>query len=96
MLVVDDGEVPPGVYDQLEHDGWICAHTPDVASALVVLHQVRPALVLIGHVDDARDQVALRALHADPFMAGVKLEVLRDAGEGGGLAEQLKALLAAP
>jgi hypothetical protein len=101
VLVVDGGEVPSSVYQRLDHEGWICGHAPDIRSALVVLHQVRPALVLVGSVDEARDAAALRALRQDPFMAGVPLVLLGgptppgETGEIGALAEQLQALMPA-
>jgi hypothetical protein len=101
VLVVDGGEVPSSVYRRLDQEGWICGHAPDIRSALVVLHQVRPALVLVGSVDEARDVMALQALREDPFMAGVPLVLLGghappgETGEIGALAKQLQALMPA-
>jgi hypothetical protein len=101
VLIVDTGDVPPAVYDWLEREGWILAQVPDIASALAMLHQVRPAIVLVGSTDGRRDAQALSTLGQDPFMAGVPLvalgsapEAVLDSGEIGRLAQRLDALVA--
>jgi hypothetical protein len=88
VLVIDNGEVPPSVYESLEQDGWICGHARDVASAVAMLHEVRPALVLV------RSNEQSRTLREDPLLAGLSLVVLdEDAGEPGALAARLDALV---
>ena len=90
VLVIDTGEVPPSVYRSLEEDGWICAHAPDLASARLMLHEVRPALVLVRSADDSS------VLHQDPLLAGVPLVILdRAPGEIDALAARLDALVGA-
>jgi hypothetical protein len=94
VLVIDRGEVPPPVYQSLEEDGWICGRAPNVAAALALLRQVRPALVLLGSADGGETTRAALALRQDPFMAGVGVVVLGEpAGEIGGLPERLDAVL---
>jgi hypothetical protein len=90
VLVIDTGEVPPSVYRSLEQDGWICAHAADLASARLLLHEVRPALVLVRSAEESR------ALAEDPLLAGVPLVVLGQApGEIDALAARLDALVLA-
>jgi hypothetical protein len=90
VLVLDTGEVPSSVYRSLEQDGWICAHAPDVAAARLMLHEVRPALVLVRTAEESS------ALHQDPLLAGVPMVLLGQApGEIEALPSRLDALVAA-
>ena len=90
VLVIDTGEFPPSMYASLEQDGWICAHAPDVASARLMLHEVRPALVLVRSAEESS------ILRQDPLLAGVPLVLLGQApGEIDALAARLDALVAA-
>jgi hypothetical protein len=90
VLVIDTGEVPSSVYRSLEQDGWICAHAPDVAAARLMLHEVRPALVLVRSAEESS------ALRQDPLLAGVPMVLLGQApGEIEALASRLDALVAA-
>jgi hypothetical protein len=90
VLVIDTGELPPSVYRSLEQDGWICAQAPDVAAARLMLHEVRPALVLVRTAEESK------ALHTDPLLAGVPMVLLGQApGEIEALAARLDALVAA-
>jgi VpsR domain len=90
VLVIDTGELPRSMYASLERDGWICAHAPDLASARLMLHEVRPALVLVRTAEESS------ALRRDPLLAGVPLVLLGQApGEIDALASRLDALVAA-
>jgi hypothetical protein len=90
VLVIDAGEVPPSVYQALEQHGWICAHAPDLAAGRLMLHEVRPALVLVRSADE------LRALRRDPLLDGVPVLALDQApGEIDTLAARLDALVLA-
>ena len=92
VLVIDMGAVPPSVYRSLEQDGWICVHAPDLASARVLLHEVRPALVL------AQSTLEACTLRQDPLLAGVPVVVLEEAAgeiDSLGLAARLDALVLA-
>jgi hypothetical protein len=90
VLVIDAGDVPPRVYTALEQDGWICAHAPDMASARLMLHEVRPALVLVPSAE------VRHTLRQDPLLAGVPMVVLNQApGEIDELAARLDALVLA-
>jgi hypothetical protein len=111
LLAVGDSPALTGVRRRLAQEGWICGRAPDLGSALVMLHQVRPALVLIAATAGTRSARALRALRHDPFMAGVPLvlvggaaselpqtaadAVLAEPNETSSVPAQLEALLAA-
>ena len=73
VMVIDTGDLPPSVYRSLEQDGWICAHAPDLATARLMLHEVRPALVLVRSADERS------LLRRDPLLDGVPVVVLDEA-----------------
>ena len=56
---------------RLEPAGWICVACPSVGEAMRLLHEVRPAIVLVCVEDPAERRRALQQLRADPLVAGV-------------------------
>ena len=83
VLAVGDSPALARVSRHLAQEGWIHGQAPDVASALAVVHQVRPALVLVAATDDGGDDRALRTLRSDPFLAGVPLVLVGGAASEG-------------
>jgi hypothetical protein len=55
----------------LEPAGWICVACPGVREARRLLHEVRPAIVLVCAEDPTERARALQRLRADPLVAGV-------------------------
>ncbi len=51
--------------------GWICARVASLGEAEKVLHEVRPAIVLVGSRESATRAQAVCHLRADPLVAGV-------------------------
>jgi hypothetical protein len=72
VLVVGGAGAGGAMDERLEQAGWIVGHVPDVPAARALLHEVRPAVVLLedGAGGDAE---AVRQLERDPFMAGVRV-----------------------
>lgn len=72
VLLVDcPSELAQQLASRIGPAGWICARVANVAEAAYVLHEVRPAIVLVGSADVAERKRTVRDLRADPLVAGV-------------------------
>jgi hypothetical protein len=92
VLVVGEVRSPAGLDERLEKGGWICARAADVPTARALLHEVRPAVLLLLE-GRASDDQSMKQLNADPFMAGVRMAVLPDLGRAEDVVQVLDALL---